>query len=85
MRALALAVEELLAAQLSGRGLRRIELDRTSSAGAGGEVENVLELRHEVHLAAALQDIHALLRRDDRVAVEVRRALLELGEVFDAS
>src|SRR5690606_15071911 len=38
---------------------------------------------HRVHLAAALEEVNALLLRDDDVAVEVGRALLELGEVLD--
>jgi hypothetical protein len=36
-----------------------------------------------VNLAAALQDIDALLGGDDRVAVEIGGALLELGEILD--
>ena len=43
-----------------------------------------MELGHEVDLAAALQDVDALLGGDHRVAVEVGRPLLELGEVLDA-
>ena len=35
-------------------------------------------------LAAAIQDVDALLGGDHRVAVEVGRPLLELGEVLDA-
>ena len=50
----------------------------------GREVEQVLELAHEVHLAAALERVHALPRRARVVAVEVGGALLELGEVLDA-
>ena len=42
----------------------------------------LLELRHEVHLTAALQDVHALGLRLHRIAVEVGGALLELGKVF---
>jgi len=34
-------------------------------------------------LAPAVQNVHALLRGDDRVAIEIRGALLEFGEVFD--
>ena len=49
------------------------------------EVEQLLELGHEVDLAAALEDVDALLGGDDRVAVEVGGPLLELGEVLDAS
>src|SRR5262245_32027686 len=36
-----------------------------------------------MHLAAALQDIHALLLRLNRVSVKIRRALFELGEILD--
>ena len=36
-----------------------------------------------MNLAAAFQNIHALLRGDHRVAVEIRRPLLEFGEVLD--
>src|SRR5216684_2200248 len=83
--ALALAEEHLLSAQLGLGGLDRIELAvHDAQLGGGREVEQFLHLRHEVHLAAALQDVDALLRGDDRVAVEVRGALLELGEVLDA-
>src|SRR6185436_21111931 len=49
----------------------------------GREVEERLELAHEVHLAPALEDVDALARRLLGVAVEVRGALLELGEVLD--
>ena len=35
-------------------------------------------------LAASLQDVHALLGGDHRIAVEVGRPLLELGEILDA-
>ena len=38
-----------------------------------------------MHLTPALENVHALLRGDDRVAVEVRAALLELSEVLDAA
>src|SRR6202041_3826531 len=37
----------------------------------------------EVDLAAALERIHALLRRDHDVAVEIGGALLDLGEILD--
>ena len=65
------------------RGLRRIELAEHVQLRRRREIEQRLELGHEVHLAAALQDVDALLRGDHRVAVEVRGPLLELGEVLD--
>ncbi len=49
------------------------------------KVEEGLELRHEVHLAAAVQDVDPLLGGGDGIAVEVGGALLELGEVLDAA
>jgi hypothetical protein len=62
---------------LPGRACRKRQLRRRR------EVEQLLELGHEVHLAAALQRVDALLGGDHRVAVEVGGALLELGEVLD--
>jgi hypothetical protein len=38
---------------------------------------------HEVHLAAALQRVHAFFRCGRDVAVEIGGALLELGEILD--
>ena len=54
-----------------------------SSLGAGGKSKHRLELGHEVDLAAALQRVHAFLRGDHGVAVEIGGALLEFGEVFN--
>ena len=65
------------------RRLRRIELAEHVELRRRREVEQRLELGHEVHLAAALEDVDALLWRLHRVAVEVGGALLELGEVLD--
>ena len=62
----------------------RIELAEDVELRRRREVEDGLELGHEVDLAAALQDVDALLRGDHRIAVEVGRPLLELGEVLDA-
>ena len=81
--ALGLAEEQLLAAQLALAGLGGIELAEHVELGRRREVEQVLELGHEVHLAAALEDVDALALRLHRVAVEVGGALLELGEVLD--
>src|ERR1019366_9265761 len=47
-----------------------------------GKIQDLLELRHVVDLATALQDIDALLRRQHWIAVEVGRALFELGKVL---
>ena len=69
----------------SGRELRGVELAEEVQARGRREVEQVLDLRHEVDLAAALQGIDPLGRSRDLVAVEVGGPLLELGEVLDRS
>src|SRR5690606_3347259 len=38
-----------------------------------------------MHLAAPVEEVHALLLRDDGIAVEIGGSLLELGEVFDCA
>src|ERR1019366_6362905 len=45
-------------------------------------IEQLLKLRHELNLAAALQNIGALFSRDYRIAIEVGRALFELRKIF---
>ena len=52
--------------------------------GGRREIEDVHELGHEMDLAAPFQDVHAFLRGDHRVAVEIGRPLLEFGEIFHA-
>src|SRR5262249_9126285 len=54
-RALRLAEEEILAAHLLCRGLGWIELAIDSKLGCRREVENLLELGHEVYLTAAFE------------------------------
>ena len=67
----------------AGVAFAGIELAVDVQLGRRREIEHLLELGHEVHLAAPVEDVHALLGRDHRVAVEVGGALLELGEVLD--
>src|SRR6266850_6613368 len=81
-RALRLAEEQLLAAQLALGRLRRVETAERRQLGRGREVEHVLHLRHVRHLDP-IQDVHPLLDGVNLVAVEIRRPLLELGEVLD--
>ena len=83
LRALGLAEEQLFAAQFALGGSiankltgRHIEFRRRR------EIEHVLHLRHVADLDA-IQNIHAFLDRMDLVAIEVRRALFELREVFN--
>src|SRR4029450_12315337 len=82
-RAVRLAEEKLLAAQLGLGRQRRIELAVDAELRCGREVEDLLNFGHEMHLAAALEDVDALLGRDHGIAVEVGCALLELREVLD--
>src|SRR5439155_422254 len=81
-RALALAEEDGLPAQLLGRRALWVELSEDIELGGRREVEDLLELRHVVDLAAPLEDVHTLLGGDHGVAVEIGRALLEFGEVL---
>jgi hypothetical protein len=69
--------------RISGARLGGIELAEDVQLRRGWKVEQFLELCHVVRLAAAVQDIDALLGGDDRVIVEVGGALLELGEILD--
>jgi hypothetical protein len=45
------------------------------------EIEHILQLSHVADLDA-VEDVHTFLYSLDRIAVEVRRPLLEFGEVF---
>ena len=63
---------------------RRVEAPEHVQLRRWREVEQVLELAHEMHLAAALEGIDAFARGARAVAVEVGGALLELGEILDA-
>src|SRR5262249_14763338 len=82
-RAVRLAEEDRLAAQLRLTGLRRVETAIEVELRRGRKVEQFLHLGHEMNLTAALQRVDAFLCGDDRVAVEVGAALFELGEVLD--
>src|SRR5258708_22554225 len=82
-RALALTEEDLLSAHFGLRRLGGIKLAEQIKLGRGREVQHLLEVSHEVDLAAALERIHALLRSGHNVAVEIGGALLELSEILD--
>jgi len=82
-RALALTEEDLLTTHFGWRRLGGIKLAKQVKLGRGREVQHLLDVGHEVDLAAALERVHALLRSDHDVAVEIGRTLLELGEILD--
>src|ERR1035437_1467120 len=78
----ALDEEDLLAAHLALAGFGGRELAEDVELGRGREVEQSLKLRHEMHLAAAFEDVGAFARGVGRDTVEVGASLLELGEVL---
>src|SRR5262247_3855933 len=80
-RALALAGEYGLSAQFALGRPRRVEPPFVVQLGGRREIEHVLQLGHVADLDA-VEDVHTFLYGAYRVAVEVRRPLLELGEVF---
>src|SRR5437016_3599292 len=82
-RALALAEEDLLAPHLGLCRLCGIELAENVELGRLRKVQHLLEIGHEIDLAAALERVHAFLRGRDDVTVEVGGALLEFGEILD--
>src|SRR5450755_940625 len=81
--ALALAEEDLLAAQLGGSGLAWIELSEHIELWRRWEPQHCLELGHDVDLMTAFENVYALLRRDDIVTVEIGAPLLEFGEILN--
>jgi hypothetical protein len=77
------AEEQVLTAPLGLRGSPRIQLAiDDAQLGRRWKVQQFLELRHHVHLAPALQNVHAFLLGNDRVAVEISGTLFELREVL---
>ncbi len=83
--ALSLAEENLLPPSLGGRGiLLRIQLPvRDAQLRCRRKVQNLLKLGHRVYLMTAIQNIGALLQRDDRIAVEIGGPLFEFGEILN--
>jgi len=81
--AVGLAKEKFLASHFRfGRELG-VEFAVDAEVGRRWEVEDFLKFCHCMDLRRAVERVDAFLRRDHRVDVEVRCALLELGEVFD--
>jgi len=80
-RALALAEEDFLSPHLGCVACRN-ELAKNVKLGRRGK-SSISWKSHEVHLASALERIHTFLRGDHSIAVEIRRALLEFGEILD--
>ena len=83
--AVGFAEEQGLSAHLGFGGLFRIQLAVETELGGRREVQERLELCHEVHLATPFQDVGSFFRGDHRIPIEVGSPLLKLCEVFDAS
>src|SRR6267143_4311437 len=81
--ALSLAEKDLLSTQLSSGGLLGIKFSVDVQFGRWRKIQNLLELSHEMNLAATLQDVDALLCGDYMVTVEIRGSLLELSKIFN--
>src|ERR1700682_3171006 len=62
--------------------MRGIEFAIDTKLGCRREIQELLDLAHHVHLAPTVQNVDAFFLCDDGIAIEVRRALLELSEVF---
>src|SRR5262245_49676892 len=84
-RTVGFAEKHGLSVQLGFGGLFRIQLAINTQLGGWREVQEFLELGHEMHLAATFQYVDAFFRGDYRIPVEVGGALLKLSEIFDAS
>src|SRR5207244_8017715 len=73
----------LSAAHRGLRRLGRIELAENIELGCGRKVQHLLDIGHEIDLAAALERVHTLLCGRHDIAVEIGGALLEFGEILD--
>jgi hypothetical protein len=83
--ALALSQEHLLASQLTRACFGLIETSgHRVELGRWRKIQHILHLRHVADLDA-IQNVHAFLDGVDFITVEIRRSLLEFGEVFDGA
>src|SRR5260370_31843634 len=78
------AEEDFLAVKFLRRCFFRVELPEYVEFGRWGEIKNLLEFRHVMNLAAAVQDIDSFLGGDHRVSVEVGRPLLKFCKIFNS-
>src|SRR4051812_16418724 len=82
--ALRFAKKQPLSTQLTVRRLMRIQVPRHVQLRRGRKIQHVLQLRH-VRYLNSIEDVSALFKGMQLIAVEVSRSLLELGKVFDRS
>lgn len=76
------AEEQVLPSLLRRGGALGIHLAVKPKLRCRGEVQECLDLCHEMHLAASFEHVDPLLCRDHRIAIEVGRALLELRKIL---
>src|SRR6267143_5283628 len=77
------AEENLLPVQFLRGSLLRVKFSIPGQLWSWRKVEQLLKFSHEMNLAAAFQYVHPFLSRDDRIAIEIRCPLLELGKILD--
>lgn len=76
------AEEQVLPSLLRRGGALGIHLAVKPKLRCRGEVQECLDLCHEMHLAAWFEHVDPLLCRDHRIAIEVGRALVELRKIL---
>src|ERR1700738_295014 len=81
---LSLAEENFLPVQFLRRCFFRIELSEHIEFGRRRKIKYLLKFRHVVNLATAFQDIDPFFGGDDRVSVEVGRALLKFRKILNS-
>ena len=82
--AIGFAKEQFFAPNLTFTGFGSIQPPINVEFWRGREIQEFLKLCHVVNLRASVQNAQSFLGSSHRIAVEVRRALLELSEVFDS-
>src|SRR6266851_1457998 len=80
--AIGFAEEEVFAASLGFGRLCPIEPAKNVQLRRRRKIQKLLKLRHVMHLRTSVENVQALLGGEDRVAVKVGGALLELSEIF---
>ena len=76
--------EEFFAAHFPVAGFGTVEPSKNIQFRCGGKIEQFLHFGHIVNLRASVQNAQSFLGSSHRIAVEVRRALLELSGIFDS-
>src|SRR5687767_4039046 len=76
--------EQFLTANLTLCRLRAIQTSEHVEFRRWWKVEDLLKLRHVVDLGTAVKDVQTFLSSENRISVEIRRALFKLREVLDS-